>query len=170
MVEAVTQDGYAGGAGLVLFGEKPAAQRHPHTQHGEKIGVHFPQRGALGIAAGGEIHRNRRIGGQALEGAALLPPVRDVGIRTERVMDVPLVVIDANRYQPVGLGKRQRTKQHGVHGAEDGGIGANAQRQRQYRHRGDAGVLKQQPATVTEVGQNLTHNRQSYTARPAFLS
>jgi hypothetical protein len=85
-------------------------------------------------------------------------------------MDVPLVVIDANGYQPIGLRKGERTKQHGVHGAEDGGIGANAQRQRQHRHRGDTRVLKQQPATVTEVGQNLTHNRQSYMPRPAFLS
>ena len=46
---------------------------------------------------------------------------------------------------------RQHLQQHGVDQAEDGGIGADAERQRKHRDRSKTGALGQQASAVDEV-------------------
>src|ERR1043165_5941759 len=47
------------------------------------------------------------------------------------------------RHQLAGIGKRQRPQEHGVDDAEDGGVGADAERERDRRDDAQAGRLHQ---------------------------
>ena len=50
---------------------------------------------------------------------------------------------------------RQRPEQHRLHEREDGGVGANAERQRAYRGDGEDGRLSQQADGVPQVGKEI---------------
>ena len=50
---------------------------------------------------------------------------------------------------------RQRPEQHRLHEREDGGVGANAERQRAYRGDGEDGRLSQQAEGVPQVGKEI---------------
>ena len=52
---------------------------------------------------------------------------------------------------PVGIGPRQRPQQHGVDDAEDRGVGADAERQREDRHRGEARIARERAGAETQI-------------------
>ena len=54
---------------------------------------------------------------------------------------------------PIGLRKHQRLEQHGVNHAEDRGIRADPQRQRDHRHRHQTGHPAKGPQTVADVSE-----------------
>src|ERR1700730_12151071 len=60
--------------------------------------------------------------------------------------------------QPVGLGIRQRLEKQGVHHAEDGGVRADADREREHDHAGQREVLAEYAEGVAEVLQHQLHN------------
>ena len=56
-----------------------------------------------------------------------------------------------DHHEAVGLGIREGAKHYGVHEAEDGGIGADAEGERDPGGRGDAGVATQHPKSVFQI-------------------
>ena len=56
-----------------------------------------------------------------------------------------------DHHRAIRLGPRQRPQQHGVHDAEDRGVGADAERQRQHGDGGKAGVARERARAEAQV-------------------
>ena len=86
-----------------------------------------------------------------LESARLLPPVLEVRGRdvVARLRVQPIVLPD--RHEAAGIAERQRAQQHGVDDREDGGVGADAERERQHDDRGETGALAHQAQRIAKI-------------------
>ena len=75
----------------------------------------------------------------------------------QRVNDVALRVALGfpDAHQLMGLGERQRTQQDGIHDAEDSGIRADSQRQREYRDDAECRAATQQARSVAQILREL---------------
>ena len=67
------------------------------------------------------------------------------------------------KHQVLRVADRQRLKHHRVDDAEYGGVGADAKRQRQNRHGGEAGVLRQHAQAVEHVAAHAGQKSESAT-------
>ena len=61
---------------------------------------------------------------------------------------------DAEEPQIFGLRHGQRTQQHGVHDAEDGGVGGDAEREHEERDEREAGAAAETAQRVDDVLPN----------------
>ena len=68
-----------------------------------------------------------------------------------------LLVVLRDHDQPIGVTKRQRSKQDRVHHAEDRGIGANPEGKCQKSDESESAVLIEHPYAVTEVADKTLH-------------
>jgi hypothetical protein len=57
--------------------------------------------------------------------------------------------------QPLGFWKGQRPQQYGVHDTENGGVGADAEGEREHHHGREAGILPQLAEGESEVVHGL---------------
>src|SRR5213595_3521891 len=60
--------------------------------------------------------------------------------------------------EPFGVAVRQRAEQKSVDNAENGGVGTDAEREREHGHGGEAGVLQQLAEGVAKVTK---HNKEA---------
>ena len=88
------------------------------------------------IAEAGQREARARIPGDPLERLARTPPVLEVRIRADVLVEPLPRVVGPQHHQPVGLRVGQRPQQHRVDDGEDRGIRADAERQRERRDRG----------------------------------
>src|SRR5207302_11061166 len=92
---------------------------------------------------------------QLLERLALGFPIQEIR-RSGNVLIVTLFWITLpNGHETLGLFERQRSKQHGVDDAEDGGIGPDTQCECEHGYGGEAGVLKQLAKGEFEIIHNV---------------
>src|SRR5882672_2682697 len=83
-----------------------------------------------------------------------LSPVEEIRIRTSVVYLWTFRVARvrrANDYQPLRFGIRQRPEQHRIDDTENRSVGADSQRQRQYRNQCEARILRQHSCAVAQV-------------------
>ena len=126
--------------GVSALGEQPAAQRRtPSTGSSSAVtSAEFTRRGRSGVPRLTEPSRyaptpwNDRL--RSLNSA-------HSGSRDPEVVEAERRERAGDEDQPLGLGIRQRLEQHAVDDAEDGGVGADAERERQDRDRGVAGLF-----------------------------
>src|SRR5713101_6504189 len=57
----------------------------------------------------------------------------------------------SNHYEPIGIFHPQRAKHESIHQAENGGVGANAERDRDNRHCGEAWMVAQHTEGKTKI-------------------
>ena len=69
----------------------------------------------------------------------------------------PAQVLNLNGHHALGVRVRERVQQDVLDDAENGGCRADAQRQRQHRQRGEAGLVAQAAEAVAEVLPNPIH-------------
>ncbi len=79
----------------------------------------------------GEIEQAALIEPDLLEAAAVRQHVEGVGHRERAARHVLRHELHEDRREPVGFRERQRPEEHAVDDAEDGGGGADAERQRE---------------------------------------
>ena len=127
------------------------AENRPHTERLEEVGRDRRARHADAIAAAGQRDRALEVGRDLLERAGLLPPVLEVRGRdaVARLRVHPIVLPD--RHHPGGIAERQRPQQDRVDDREDGGVGADAEGERQHDDRGEAGTLPHQAQRVAKI-------------------
>ena len=82
-------------------------------------------------------------------------------------VDALAAVIQAD--QPLGLGEGQRLQQHAVDDAEDGGGGADAERQRQDRDDGESGLRDEPAARVADVLPEIGEHEPSSLSRSCVI-
>ncbi len=85
------------------------------------------------------------------ERLAPLAHVGEVAERELRQRGAVLRGLLAERHHAIRLGERQRLEQHGVDDAEDGGVGADAEGEREDGDGAVGGLLTQHPGAVDEV-------------------
>ena len=141
-----------GGVGLV---EQPAALRRD-AQHVEQLRRHdgrvHPAR-TLGRA---QVDRAGAVGADALERTVPFLELRPLRQGHPEAIEPEPRERAGDEHQPLGMGVAQRLEHHAVDDAEDRGVGADAQRERQNRHRGIPRALREGPEGIDNVlGQGL---------------
>ena len=87
----------------------------------------------------------------AVEALRLPAVVQDLLVREAGIVDTREGSLLMEHDQPIAARVRQRTQQHTIHDAEDGGVGADAQRHRDDDHDCVAGVAPQVSRAVAHV-------------------
>ena len=127
--------------GTVAIGEVPAVDRL-HAKGRKEVAAHANGADALWIATASQVHalgaQRRELG----ERGVAADEVRDVSRRRGQPIESdPLLHLGAElprHHQPIGIGERQRSQQHGVDNAEDRGVGANSEGERDECDEGEA--------------------------------
>ena len=140
---------------MLLLGKKPAADDGLDAEQGEQVRRH-----AFGVQffrlepparPGGEVELRIFERGDGLEHGVARLPFHEVGGRDVAALQPVLAVLLPDGDDARGIAEREVAQEHGVDHAEDGGIGADAEGQRQDRDGGEAGRLAEQAEPVAEV-------------------
>src|SRR5262249_42487877 len=86
---------------------------------------------------------------QLLERAALRPPVGEGHGRDGHLLIAGTALPQSD--EPLLFAKRERTKEDAMDHAEQGGVGANAEREGEHGDDGEAGILLQLPQTEMNI-------------------
>ena len=126
---------------FVLFGAEGASQCGTYAQQFEVGLGDVLARDALGLRHAGKGHGAVVEGGHRFKGAALRAPIREVGIGRAAALDLGALHGAPQFHQAARLGIRQRAQDHGVDHTENGGVGADAEGQREGGDHRKAGAL-----------------------------
>ena len=135
--------------GAILFGAEGAALEDWRAKQLEEIGRHTARAELLGKRAAGVVDD------AGVEGRGVTNHLRLLAVVHELRRRAPAV--DALRrrrlkhHEAVGVGKRHRLQQHRVDHREDGGVRADAERQRRNGGGGEAAALPEHPERLAQV-------------------
>jgi hypothetical protein len=139
-------------AGAVLLGEEVAAEQRLDADGGEEARGDMGAADALGDAVADQVEGGATalVAGGAREDAlqARLQE-EELGRRHRRRLSLPEPAQDEQ--QPIGPGQRQRPQEQAVGDAEDGGVGADRQRQRDHRDGGESRLPRQAASPIPKV-------------------
>jgi hypothetical protein len=113
----------------------------------------------LGIAGPGEIHADGEVPAHRLSETALRPPVEEVRFGDGAVGDAVAAVGVPDPDDPLGIAEGERLEQDAANHAEDRGVGADAERERQERGRGEARGAAQCAEAVAKILEQLIEER-----------
>ena len=134
-----------------VFLDEGAALRGTHSQHIEKIGGDVRAFDLLGIAAvkHTRLHHPdaRHVRKRAV--ATFDFSQHRAGERSARITGIAVACPDA--HQPLRLVVRQRVQQNAMEDAEDGGVHANSQCQREQRNEGERGTPAEPAPGVARI-------------------
>ena len=139
--EAVADHRHPGRRRRLLVGVEQATGHRLHPQHRQQSGRGADTVEPLRLAVPGEVRAPPRHRRHGREDPVLPAPVEVLRVRHRRVGERRLDV--ANQQQPVGVRIGEGAQQDAVDEAEDHGVGADSQRQRQNRDGGESGTLQQ---------------------------
>ncbi len=129
-----------------------------HAEHVEVIGSGQSPINALGLVGAGKGHEIVVVGKEAGEALRMVTEIQVIKIR-ERGSGVLAPFSPHHRDQIAGVGdSRNGVEQSGVDPTEDGAVGANAERQRQYGDGGEAGILRQHAQAEFQVLEKSIHS------------
>ena len=135
-----------------------AADRHLRADHRQKVRRDCRGPNLLGLPC---VTRDRLPErgdrGHLLEDLLLLDQLGIIARRDREIDDVPRAQVLPDEHEPIGVRVRQRPQQHGVHHAENGGAGANAERERDDGRDAERRHLPQRPRRVAEVVKQCPH-------------
>ena len=144
---------------LSFFVKERSSHVRLNAQGGEETGGNVRSGYALGRSAHAQVEDVASHRRDIREAAAVLDEVVKFGRR-----DVVAVVgnSDARETHPddheaARIPVRQRTEEHAIHHAEDRCVRADAERERQHRNGGEAGVLRQHPYSVPQILEKCRH-------------
>jgi hypothetical protein len=153
--EAVPENHEVRAVRHVLFGrEQPSTDRR-HTEHRKQVRGHRRRGEALRLSVSGEIDLTLAPGSDIAQRPRLPPVTIHFAVGHPRLIEGRPAAPD--HHGAVGVAPRQRPEQHGVHHAENGGIGADAERQRQHRNAGKTGVAAEGARAEAQVLQKGFH-------------
>src|SRR5258708_9328968 len=105
----------------------------------------------LRLACAGQHAGTPSEGRHALDGSGGLAPVEVPCWGNRIARPVARCVRLLNENKPVGIAKRQRLQQYGIHHTENRGVQSDSQRQKHYGRAGEPRFLAEDPRTVTHV-------------------
>ena len=143
---------------IVIVGE-PAAERRLHAQDGKRVARDELRLDALGLATIGERRRRRRARHQAAEGVVAIAKIPIHRMREGTLVRRPAAegAGAVELHQLARILDRQQPQQHLIHQREDGGVGADPQRQRQHDDDREGGRAGQRADGVAEILDQRRH-------------
>ena len=147
--EAVSENGRPGAVRRVLFPGEVASHGRPDAEQWKKIRRHCAGHDSFRRSGPCESHVAATVGGDARRRLALGFDFNERGAANEGAGAARPVC--AQLHQLAGFGIGQRPEQDGIDHAEDGGVRADAQREREHGDRGEAGILQQQTEGVAKI-------------------
>jgi hypothetical protein len=155
-----------------VIGDEIAADEHPRAQETEQVRRGAADANLLRIGsrrgerdAAGRDHSSDLV--EDLRG--LLLEIAKIRWRERPVMDVAGAQLAPDHHEPLRIGVRQRTQQHGVDHAEDGRAGADAERDRDGGHRRESQILAQSASRVVEIFKECVHGSPGPAHVPCLL-
>ncbi len=143
---------------LLLDRQERPALRRPHAEDRQEVGGDESPLDALRsvVLPQGEAFR-AGVRRDARQEPALVPPVQEVAAGGQ----LEIRAHDARRHmdQPLGVAEGERPQQHGMDHAEQGGIGADAEGERDDRHRGEGRPSHQGAGGNAKVESERVHRR-----------
>src|SRR5436305_1209993 len=151
----VREDRHVGSRALFIGREQPSNQR-ALAEGREEAGGDGGHHEALDALGAGEPLAAAAHVSEPGECRALSPPIEEGWVR--RRPECSLAALLGQHEQPILLGEGQRAKQHAVHHAEHGGVGADGECQGQDRRGREAGTLAEGPDRIPEVSEQSVHH------------
>src|SRR5262249_40202918 len=136
-----------------VFRQERATGERRDAQHAEEIIRRREYARAQRLTAARYRLHSTRVLGNGLEAAVALAHITAVWVG--EVHRAALLAHLAQLHDALALRVRQRAQQHGVHDAEDGRAGPDAQRQRNDRNQGEAWLTQQHSRAVAQVLKHL---------------
>ena len=127
------------------------AHRERHAERRKKLRGHACSRHAIRRSRASDNHAGVLVDGDGREGFDDLAPLEIVGDRGRGTLDSGTGIGVEHGHQAIRLGKRQRPHENRVHDGEDREVGADANREREYGHGGEAGIFPQLPQPQMDV-------------------
>ena len=143
-----------GAPGPILIRAEHPPENRPHAEHVDGGGCDRHGEDALRLAPARQHLRGAELAVRrdARQRPRLRAQIEVVGVRERKAIAVSRELPDAHEF--VGIVKRQRSQQHGIHDAEHSGRAADAEAQREDGNRGEGRM----PAQVAQrVAQILNH-------------
>src|SRR5450432_1336674 len=134
----------------VLRTKQPSNLRD-HTQHGKVAKTAIDPLDTLGLSGAGQILATLKDRGHIFKYTRSRLQVIQFGLGKPDVPQSYAGLVNEDSYQTIGIAVRQRTQQHGIHDAENGGVRAHAQSQRQDSHDRDRGFLDHHAHAVSNI-------------------
>ncbi len=133
----------------------------------EKVRRHGSNCGARRLRSSGNRRDVVAIFRNGLKAVALIAKIIEVGIRNRRPGALGIDLEDG--HDPGWIGVRQRPQEHAVYDTENGGGGADGQRERKNHDGGGAGMLAELSQAVAAIGGDWRRaNGQSVLREPAL--
>ena len=136
---------------LVLFRLEDAAHERPDSEDVEPLPGDLGRHQPLGARRGKVVETLFIRGGGGRE---YLPAVAHVGETrdgNDNAREIQLLVFDPDGEHAGRVRHAGRMQKQPVDHAENHGVGADAERERQHRHGREAGILRQHAQTVSKV-------------------
>ena len=136
---------------LLVIGNQQAAPQRLHAEDLEEVRRHQPAGRAMRVAAAEHVEGPVAELDELVDGLRRGPVVGDFLEREAGVLDAGAHRRLAEVHDAVGLGVGQRPQQHPVDDAEDGGVGPDAEAERQDEGQDEARRLGQAPDRRAET-------------------
>ena len=144
-------------AGCVFLRKKRTAQFRRNPQHVKEIRGSPAAGNLLRFAVAGQRHIEGLDNRDIVERVAFALPdaeIRQVG--GKRGIGLAQLRDDfAHQVKLLRLAIGKRPQQHAVHHRENGGVGADAEREREHRYGGEAGILAQHAQTIANIHEKV---------------
>src|SRR6185437_2780607 len=134
----------------VLRAKQPPNLRG-NTQHGKVAKTAVDPLDTLRLSGAGQILAALKYRGHIFKYTRSRLQVIQFGLGKSDVPQSYAGLVKEDSYQTIGIAVGQRTQQHGIHDAENGGVGADTQSQSQNRNRRKGWILVEQSPPVTQV-------------------
>src|SRR5579863_321831 len=122
-----------------------------HTQQGKVAETAIDPLDTLGLFGAGQILATLKDRGHIFKDARSRLQVIHFGLGKRNVPQPYAGLVKVDSYQTIRVAVGQRTQQHGIHDAENRGIGSHAESQRQDSHDRECGLLDKHAQTIANI-------------------
>src|SRR5579864_9137463 len=149
--QAIADHGLWSETRRVVLRSKQPSNLWGHAQHGKVAETAVDPLDALGLFGAGQILATLKDRGHIFKDTRSRLQVIQFGLRKRNVPQSYAGLVKEDSYQTIGIAVGQRTQQHGIHDAENRGVGPDSQSQRQDSHDGECGLLDQHARTIANI-------------------
>ncbi len=153
--QALADHDYVVAAPLLLVVSKTAPGERRHAERRKKVCCHASSAHALRHIGRREVEARRGEGCKFFEDSVLRADVAEVADGNSAA--IPAAPLFLQQHDPLWLLHGKRPQQHRIHHAEDGSVGADAQREREDGNHGKRRALAEQAPTVANVVEESGH-------------
>ena len=152
--QSVAEDRLARTAEVVVAGREAAAKRRLRAHHVEEVGRHHGAAQLFRILPAEERAQRAVVGRERLDAGALRAPVLEPRVRRDVAIEALLGVLHPHHHDAIRVPVGKLAQQERLDDAEDGGVGSDAERQRQERGEREPLRVSQGPECMPEVVQH----------------